>query len=264
MKACEQSEENLEDKKESVKFLAAMVRDANRLKLKFNEVSDLLETHRTVEGWIDRANIAVRSRMCLKEIRALIQKGDELPVNLSDFMEKLRVRVGQAEEWVDRFKGVVPYPNLDGSELVESDKTLLCWMEGVRRALHDGKHTALHDLASEGNRIPVEVEIMKLLQLELDAKSWTMKAKKWVPCLAKDESVACKKAKLEDLREHLDKAALLRERLNLSESAKNEWVVEGEMEIRNTVQGADDWFEKVSSIASPSLVTPKAHARLAW
>ena len=242
----------MEDKKESVKFLSAMVRDANRLKLKFNEVSDLLETHRAVESWIDRANIAVRSRMCLKEIRALILKGEELPINLSDFMDKLRARVGQAEEWVDRIKDVVPYPNSDGAEL-GSDKSLLRWMEGVRLALQDGKHNALHDLALEGNRIPVEVDIMTLLQLELDAKSWSVKAKKWVPSLHADENISVRKGKLEDLRDHLDKAALLRDRLNLSESAKNQWILEGEAEIRSTVQDADDWFQKVCCIASLAL-----------
>ena len=77
-------EENAPGGKESVKFLGAMVRDANRLKLVFPEVSELLETHRSVETWIDRASIAVRSRISLTEIKALLESGGDMPVDLSD------------------------------------------------------------------------------------------------------------------------------------------------------------------------------------
>ncbi|CAB9497258.1 Nucleosome-remodeling factor subunit [Seminavis robusta] len=243
--SCEQCEEDLDDKKENFKYLCGMVRDANRLKLKFPVVTDLLETHRTVEAWIDRANIAIRSRISLKEIKALVQKGEELPVNLSDLMEKLRSRVGLADDWISRFKDVVSCSDSMPDEIcLDSGEALLRWMGSMRDALRDGKHIELHDLASEGSRIPVEIDLVKLLQIELDGKTWTMKAKKWVPCLAKDEDIACKKAKLEDLREHLEKGALLRERIDLPASEKIEWVLEGEMEIRAIVQAADDWFVK--------------------
>ena len=246
MKTCIQDEENLEDKKESIKFLGAMVRDANRLKLVFPEVSELLETHRSVETWIDRASIAIRSRISLSEIKALVETGEDMPVDLSDFMEKLRARVSQAEEWIEHFKEVVPCPEpLPTATTVHSDNTLLRWMIQMRDSLVEGKHSDLHDFASEGSRIPVEVDIVKLLQIELDAKNWTMKARKWIPSLVTDDSAACKRGKLEDLREHLEKASVLREKLALPAPVRNEWILEGETEMRTIVQAADDWFENV-------------------
>ena len=240
-------DDDLDDRKECVKVLHAMVREANRLKLSFPEVSELLETHRSVEAWIDRANIAIRSRISLTEIKALIKRGQAMPVDLSDFMEKLRARESLAEEWINRFEEVVPRPaqTSSGTETNESEEGLLRWMRGMRAALTNGNYSVLHDLASEGNRIPVEVDIVKLLQLELDAKSWTTKAKKWIPCLSDEENTTCKRGKLEDLREHMEKAAQIREKLDLSASAKGAWALDGEVEIRAIVQAADEWLLRV-------------------
>ena len=151
----------MEDKKESTKFLAAMVRDANRLKLSFPEVAELIELHRSVEEWIDRANIAIRSRISLTEIKTLIETGEDLPVDLSDCMDKLGARVSLAEEWVDRFKEIVPCP--ESSDAAGQGKIMLLWMGEMRKALLDGNLTELHDLASEGSSIPVEVDCVKLL-----------------------------------------------------------------------------------------------------
>lgn len=243
-KHCMQEEEDLDDKKEGAKYLAAMVRDGNRLKLVFPELSELLETHRTVEAWMDRANIAIRSRISLTEIKTLLETGEKLPVNLSDLMEKLNARVSLAEDWVNQFKQIVPSPEaMPGS--ANPDKILLHWTSRMRETLRGGSYTVLHDLASEGSRIPVEVDIVKLLQIEIDAKNWSMKAKKWVPHLAKEENITCKRGKLEDLREHMEKAALLHEKLCLPPSVKNEWTMDGENDIRSILEAADDWFEKV-------------------
>lgn len=247
LKSCTIDEENLEGGKESVKFLGAMVRDANRLKLVFPEVSELLEAHRSVETWIDRASIAVRSRISLTEIKALLETGEDMPVDLSDLMEKLRARVSMAEEWIDNFKEVVPCPTpLPTADTVHSDNTLLRWMAEMRDSLVEGKHSALHDFASEGSRIPVDIDIVKLLQIQLDAKTWTVKARKWIPGLNSDDSSTCKRGKLEDLREHLEKANQLREKLVLPAPVRNEWVLEGEKEMRAIVDAADAWFENVS------------------
>lgn len=239
------NEDNLDDKKECVKVLHAMVREANRLKLSFPEVAELRETHRSVEAWIDRANIAIRSRISLTEIKDLIERGESMPVDLSDSMEKLRARENLAEEWIKQFEEIVPRPDtLPSGTCDESDESLLLWMRGMRNALNNGKYAHLHDIASEGSRIPVEVDIVKLLQLELDAKNWTTKAKKWVPSLVEGDSSTCKKAKLDDLREHLGKAVVLKDRLDLSAAAKETWTLDGEAEIRAIVQAADDWFAK--------------------
>lgn len=251
MKACANGDEDdLDDKKECVKYLLAMVREANRLKLSFPEVAELLETHQEVEAWIDRANIAIRSRISLTEIKSLIKRGHEMPVDLVDFMEKLRGREGLAEAWIHRFEKVVPRPGeFQADTSNELDMGLLRWMQGMRGALLNGKYPVLHDLASEGSRIPVEVDLVKLLQLELDAKSWATKAKKWIPNLSMAENPQSKRGKLEDLREHIGKAAQIREKLDLSASAKEAWTLDGEVAIRSIVRAADEWFLKVGPVA---------------
>jgi len=245
MQSCDQDEEDLEDKKESVKFLLAMVRDAYRLKLIFPEVSELLETHKSVETWIDRASIAIRSRIALTEIKTLLETGDDLPVDLSDYIEKLRARASQAEEWIEHFSEEVPCPvPLPMADTAPAQNTLLRWMARMRDSLVEGKHSDLHVFASEGSRIPVDIDIVKLLQVELDGRNWTMKARKWIPSLS-ENAAKCKQGKLEELRDHLEKASGLRDKLVLPPDVRNEWVLEGEKEIFSIVQAADDWFEKV-------------------
>lgn len=237
----------MQDKKESVKFLAAMVRDANRLKFTFPEVTELLEIHRSVEAWIDRANIAIRSRISLNEIKTLIKTGEDLPVDLSEYMEKLHARACLAEQWLGQFKQIVPCPEPSSSipETQGSGNVMLGWMSKMREALHEGDHGILHELASEGSRIPVEVDCVKLLQIEIDAKNWTAKAKKWIPELAKkEEGFTCRKGKIDDLREHLEKAEALREKLVLPDAAKDSWVLDGEEQMVAIVEAADDWYMK--------------------
>lgn len=258
VKSCTQDEEDLEDRKESIRFLGAMVRDANRLKLVFPEVSELLETHRSVETWIDRASIAVRSRISLTEIKTLVETGEGMPVDLSDLLEKLQARVSMAEEWIAHFKEVVPCPEpLPTANTQPSDNTSLRWMAQMRDSLVEGKHSALHDFASEGSRIPVDVDIVKLLQIQLDAKNWTMKARKWIPSLSLDDSSACKRGKLEDLREHLEKASQLREKLVLPAPVRSEWVLEGEKDMRAIVEAADAWFQNVRRLWSAFFRLPR-------
>ena len=223
-----------------------MVRDANKLKFSFPEVMELLETHRDIEAWIDRATIAIRSRISLTEIKDLLETGEDLPVDLSDFTEKLRARVSLAEEWIDQLKEIVPDPEMSPTgKVFEPADRFLQWMSNMRKALMDGSHTVLHDLASEGSRIPVEVDLVKFLQVEIDAKNWTAKAKKWIPGLAKEEDgIICRKGKIGDLREHLEKAEALREKLALSSDAKDSWILEGEKEMEAIVKSADDWYLK--------------------
>jgi hypothetical protein len=224
------------EKKGTIRMVTALVRESNRAKLCFPEVSELLSFHRMAEGWVDRANVAIRSRISLGEIEDLIDRGEEMPLDLSDYVEKLRARVATAVEWKTDLETVVPLPRKP-----DGNPNWLEWLPRVRRSLNDGMHGKLHDLASEGSRIPVEVDAVKLLQVELDAKHWTQKAKKWIPNCSDS-----RRGKLAEIRDHGDKAHTLRERLVLPEPEREAWILEGETELQEIVVAADSWYEKVN------------------
>ena len=242
---CMQSQS--ENKKESIKFISGLVRDANRLNLNFPEVSELFKFHRTAEDWVDRANVAVRSRISLTEIESLINRAEEMPLDLSEFSEKLQSRVRLTQSWISHFQDLVPAP-FEGGKVDN-----LAWMSRMRKALlsEDKRFLVqLHDVATEGTRIPVEIDCVKLLLIEIDAKNWSAKAKKWIPLKPGDtddaeSTTGGKRAKLVDIRDHLEKADTLREKLVLPPGERDVWVLDGEAELKSIIEAADDWFEKV-------------------
>lgn len=219
----------------STKTLNALVKEANRVKLVFPEASEIIETHCKTEDWIERANIGCRSRTSLKEIKTLLQLGNEMPLDLSEYEEKLESRARSADEWWAAMEEVVSVPSFDDGTVDH-----LGLMEVFRRSLLEGGHGALHDLALEGSRIPVDVDEVKMLQVAMDAKLWTSKAEKWIPTCQDS-----KKGKLAEVREHADKALELRERLPFEEKDKEAWVLQGEKELDDIVEAADAWFDKV-------------------
>lgn len=233
--------------KQSLKFVNALVRDASRLNVNFPEVSQLLQFHQTVESWVERANTAVRSRISLTEIESLIDRAEQMPVDLTEFTNKLQNRISQAQSWISEFQDLVPAPFIDGR--VDH----LAWMSRMRKALQtDDKRILmeLNDMATEGTRIPVEIPCVKLLLVEIDAKDWSQKAVKWIPNEISDDEEGAnggKRAKLVDIRDHLDKAEVLRERIVLSDEEREAWVLEGEAELQSIIDAADDWYEKVRS-----------------
>lgn len=242
-----------EEKKETMKFLVAIVREVNRVKLRFPEVHDLLRFHQKAEAWVDRASIAIRSRMSLEEIKSLVQTGkiEIMPlVDLSEYVEKLDSRVVLAEDWLEQFNRIL---SLDGKE----DSCSLEKMKLIRTALDDKEQNCLlHDLASEASRIPVDVECMKLLQIELDSRGWSSKTKKWIPLSSVNGDDNCENetgpakrvGKLEELRDHLAKASVFRDRLisisSLSDEKRSHWILDGESELTVLVEAADNWLEK--------------------
>ena len=236
-----------EHKKESFKFVLALVRDANRLNMNFPEVSDLLRFHQIAEAWVERANVAVRSRISLAELESLVDRAEEMPLDLSEFTNKLQSRIRLSQSWISEFQDLVPAPFQDGK--VDN----LAWMSRMRKALWTNDKQLLmqlQDIATEGTRIPVEIDCVKLLLVEIDAKSWSLKAVKWIPNKNDvsddgDGATGGKRAKLVDIRDHLDKAEALRERLALSAEETDAWVIEGEAELRSIIEAADDWYEKV-------------------
>jgi PLU-1-like protein len=219
----------------STKTLNGLVKEAYRVKLIFKEVSEIIETHSKIEAWIDRADVALRSRISSSEIKELLLRSKDLSVNLSEYEEKLHSRASSADEWWSSLKEVMQVPIAEDGEV-----DLLGLMNNFQRLLVEGAHGQLHDLALEGSRIPVDVDGVKLLQVAMDAKAWTSKAEKWIPTC--EDS---RKGKLSDVREHADKALELRDRLPLPETQKEAWILQGEKELDDIVEAADGWYEKV-------------------
>ena len=183
----------------------------------------------------------------------MIQRGVSMPLDLSDYLEKLNSRVSLADDWLTSMEQVVPCPlHVNGKQ------DMLQWTADMRLALNEDRMAELHELALDGSRIPVEVDAVKLLQVELDAKTWTQKARRWVPINGES-----RKGKLIDIREHVAKGSTLRERLTFSDTKKQEWVLEGEAELNSIVLAADSWFEEVSLEALshvPNFVTIASNA----
>ena len=102
---------------------------------------------------------------------------------------------------------------------------MLDLMETFRVSLENGNYSRLHELASDGSRIPVVVDEVKALVVALDAKNWTSKAQKWIP-----NNVDSKKGKLGELREHLRKVSFLRAGLPIAEEGLA-WKLECETEL---------------------------------
>ena len=216
----------------TIRTLSGFVKEAKRTKLFSPEVLEIYECHRLAEEWIDRANIAIRSKISLLELKNLIQRGEEMSLDLSEYIDKLKTRVRIADDWLEALDEIVPFKN-------NSYSSLEIWHK-LEASLQNGNHNGLHDLSSEGNRIPVDIVAVKLLQLALDAKNWTTKALKWIP-----DNVDSKKGKLSDLREHLDKVSSLREKLPLPEIDKKRWKPISECELSAIIVAADSWMEKV-------------------
>lgn len=242
-------------KKENFKFVSGLVRDAYRLNINFPEVTELLRFHQDAESWVERASVAVRSRVPLTEIESLIDRAEQMPLNLDEWTNKLQNRISQAQSWISEFQDFVPAPFPDGK--VDN----LAWMSRMRKALQTDDKLVLHqiqDIANEGTRIPVDIDCVKLLLVEIDAKDWSAKAIKWIPndSMSDDEggSSAGKRAKLVDIRDHLEKAEALREKLVLSPAEKQAWVLEGEEELQSIIEAADIWYDRVRSSCWKRLV----------
>lgn len=216
----------------TIRTVSGFVKEAKRIKLFSPEVLEILEYHRLAEEWIDRANIAIRSKISLQELKNLIQRGEEMTLDLSEYIDKLKTRVRIADEWLESLDEIVPFQQKECSSLE-------IW-HNLETSLKNGSHSGLHDLSNEGNRIPVNVTAVKLLQLAFDAKNWTTKALKWIP-----DSPDSKKGKLSDLREHLAKVSSLREKLPLPEMERQRWKPAGECELTAIIVTADSWTEKV-------------------
>jgi hypothetical protein len=212
----------------TVRTIGSMVREVLRMKVRFTEGNFLLRFSQDVDSWVERADIAIRSRMSLKEVETLIERGLEFHLDLSEYLEKLQSRVEVARSWLASVGEVVPL-----------EDTNLEWMAKVRGKLEEGRNTELHDLACEGSRLPVEVDFVQMIHVELEARQWSAKAGKWLDLPGKTHGTS-KQGKIEELRDHLKKAADLRERLPSSD--RSSWQLVYESELADIVDKADMWF----------------------
>lgn len=222
------------NKEMTVKSIGSLMKEANRINLPSQKVRKLKKFHKELECWVERANIAIRSRISLTEIESLISRAESMPLNLNEFVDKLRSRVRMGQSLVARLEAEVPCVYRDDGITIDE----IGWMRNIRIALKDdkkgGANSYLQEICSEGVRVPVDIRCIKLLQTEIDAKNWMAKAKKWVN----------KKPKIAELREHLEKAEALRDRLPVQ--IKEDWKMDYETELNSTVDTADNWYEEVS------------------
>ena len=225
------------EKGDTMKQYSSLVREANKIDLAFPEVTALSTVHQAAEQWTDRATVAMRSRLSLAELEELVETGNDMPVNLSDLLGKLRSRVDEAHGWIEELKEAVP-----GSETLAKSSSAdfatdrLEWLEKIRDVFHDdgdGSNTLLN-LASDGSRIPVDIVELQLLQIETDARNWAVKAKKWT------ES----KGKIDDIRDHLKRGNVIRDRVKLEKNQKGKWGLDSEDELNAIVKSADKWYKK--------------------
>ena len=234
---------NNHESKETIKFTMALVREIHRFKVRFPVGNDMILFQQDAESWVERANIAIRSRISLQEIETLIDRGLEMPLDLSEYIEKLQSRATMATEWIRNFEDVIPCPIVNEDRV---DATGL--IARIRSELDEkgGRCNMLNHLSLEGSRLPVEIDIVKLLQVELDARAWVLKTKKYLPGTTNDdgdETDGNRKGKIEDLRDHVTKAKALRDRLDLTGPEKEAWVLDGETALLAIVEEADTWLD---------------------
>jgi hypothetical protein len=222
---------------QNLKFISSLIKEANKIDLMFPEMLTLTGVHKKAEEWLDRAAIAVRTSISFHELESLVNIGEELPIDVSDLLEKLKTRMNQAQEWMNSVNVIVPE---------HEDKFV--WLKRIRGALNDRNSNAeLVNLISDGSRVPVDMDCLKLLQIEVDARNWTQKCMPWIPNKSDvTDEKSFRRGKIDDVQEHLDKASNLRDRLWFcTDEEKSAWVLEGEKELTEIMDMADSWFDKV-------------------
>ncbi len=223
-----------------------MVKESNEINLGFPELSILSKVHKDAEEWVDRASVAIRSKISLHELENLVHVGQKLPLGLAGTLDKLTARYEEACAWVARLNVEVPSPlenmNMTGSNLNVSH--LNTWLRFMLESLKSGdkeKIDELLDLAVQGSRLPVEINILQLLQIAIDSKDWSLKGECWLP----SSGELFKKGKIDDLRNHVDLAQSIISKAGLLTGREGQWNLEYLEEISDIVRKADIWYEKV-------------------
>ena len=223
-----------------------MIKEANSINLGFTELSILSKVHRNAEEWMDRASIALRSKISLRELETLVETGEKMPVGLSGTLGKLKVRYDHVCDWIAQLKIEVPCPleNISASACDLDAGNRAEWFLRMRKALYDGNEddlSILTELSGKGSRLTVDIDILQLLQTAIDSRTWSMKAKRWVP----DSDGEFKRGKIDDIKDHLSVAESIRNKAKSLTEGKSDLTLNYEMELLNIVEKANKWFEKV-------------------
>ncbi len=226
-----------------------MIKEANKINLSFQELSLLSKVHRNAEEWIDRANVALRSKISLGELESLVKTGENMPLGLTASLGKLQSRYKQVCEWISALKVEVPCPlesmGASGCDLDAGNRAE--WLLRMRNTLKAGSEEsvqALLDLSSQGSRLPVEIDFLQLLQTAIDARNWSQKARRWVPS-AGDQF---RRGKIEDLQDHLESAGEIINKAKKMTEGKADWQLDYAAELQSTVDTAEAWFQTVSDL----------------
>jgi hypothetical protein len=244
--------QSVDDEHENIKYTSTMIREANKINLSFPELSILSKVNKDAEDWMEKAQVAIRTRISLHELDALVRSGGNLPIDFADVLAKLESRYEQACEWIALLRDIIPCPSEHVSRsAIELDCRVRDeWFERMLEALmeleDEDRIANLLELSSQGLRLTVELDLLGLLQVAIDAKNWSMKAKRWVPTLSGDQ---WKRGKLEDIEEHLEQADVIREKRKTMTGRKSEWNLYHEKELEVILSAAEEWLNTVSRYA---------------
>jgi len=228
-----------------VKYLASMIKDANKINLGFPELSLLSKVHKNAEEWIDRANVALRSKISLAELQDLVHLGDKLPLGVTTTLDKLRSRLNSAIEWIADLKDIVPCPleslSECGTELdtrYKAEWFMKMW--DILRKEKDEDAKRLKELSTTGARLPVEVEFVHLLQTAIDGRNWSLKARRWAP----SSGDQFRRGKIDDLMDHLEFSKTIISKFTKLTDGLVEWKLDYSDELQGIVDKAEMWYEK--------------------
>lgn len=233
------------EKTATIKFISSLVKEANRIGFMFPEIHMLNELHMKSEAWSEHAVRALRYRISLVELLNVIDEGEHLPLNVTDQLEKLRSKADLAHDWIGQFREKVPCPYIpkadDPTKMVADNIT---WLERIRNMLNaDDKedYKKLLNLAVEGSRVPVDMEALRLLNLEMEARNWSVEAKRLL-------STTGRSAKIEEFHEHMAKGGPICDKAPKIPIEGKAWVLPYINELKDTIEAADKWLERVSML----------------
>jgi len=97
------NEAHNQENPQNLKFISTLIKEANKIDLMFPEMLTLTGAHKKAEEWMDRASIAVRTTISFQELESLVSTGKELPIDVSDLLEKLGFDEIKEEKMQDGF-----------------------------------------------------------------------------------------------------------------------------------------------------------------
>ena len=220
------------------------------------------------------------SRKTLKTFSALLQESKHLPIDVSMFSSKLAKALSDATTWVKKFKDALPKQNKtrggeglrkakldtlttlldeagdflmmdnnnknkgvveDIKELVETAQE---WMEDAKKAIGDKTTTEseLRSLYVEGNDIPVEMNLLKLVETEIKRRDWTSRANAYIS----NEPFQ----KLPVLKELLREIPAIRALLP-EDVVAEDYRIAKERDIKLLVEHASKWMIRAEAVLKP-------------